>query len=199
MSPESNARSPAGARRARRGDAERNRAALLAVARRVFEERGPAASLDEIARRAGLANATLYRHFPTRADLIVAAYAEEVTELSTLSARLLDDRDPSLALAAWLRAFVRHVATKRDLALALPDDPAGRRGALFTAWHATMHTATEELLARARAAGAVRPETRADDLLALATGIALSGLPDDRLDRLLLLARRGYATRSAAD
>jgi AcrR family transcriptional regulator len=200
MSPESNPPPPAaGAPRARRVDAERNRAALLTAARRVFDERGPDAPLDDIARNAGLANATLYRHFTTRAELIVAVYAEEVAELGALAERLLDASDPDQALADWLRAFVRHVAAKRDLALALPEKPDGQRGALFAAWHATMHAGAERLLERARAAGAVRSEIRAADLLALATGIALTGLPDDRLALLLGLVRHGYATPSGAD
>jgi AcrR family transcriptional regulator len=194
MSPESNSKRPVRVSRARRADAERNRAALIAAAGRLFDERGPGVSLDEIARRAGVANATLYRHFATRAELILAVYADEVAGLDELSEQLLDAGDPDQALTDWLRAFVRHVTQKRDLALALPDEPDGRRGALFADWHATMRTAVERLLARARSAGSVRTEIRAGDLLALATGIALTGLPDERLELLLALARSGYAT-----
>jgi AcrR family transcriptional regulator len=198
MSPERDVRAPAAASRQRRADAERNHGALLAAARRVFEQRGPDAPLDEIARSAGLANATLYRHFTTRADLIVAVYAEEVAELGAFAERLLDANDPGQALGDWLRAFVRHVVTKRDLALALPDEPDRPRGALFADWHATMHAAAEALLERARSAGAVRPHVHVGDLLALATAIAGTGLPEDRLDRLLQLARSGYV-RSRID
>jgi AcrR family transcriptional regulator len=193
MSPERNPRSPAAGSRAPRADAERNRAALIAAARHVFEHHGPAARLDEIARTAGVANATLYRHFATRADLIVAVYAEEVAELDASARRLRDADDPAQALTDWLLAFVRHVATKRDLALALPDQPDGRRGALFDDWHAAMLAGAEGLLERARAANAVRSDIGAADLLALAAGIALTGLPNDRLEGLLGLARHGYA------
>jgi AcrR family transcriptional regulator len=198
MSPESNARGSSVVSRARRADAERNRDALIAAAERLFDERGPDAPLDEIAKRAGVANATLYRHFATRAELILAVYAEEVAELAELAERLRGADDPGEALTDWLRAFVRHVAEKRGLALALPDEPDRRRGALFADWHATMHTAAERLLKRALAAGTVRGEIRAADLLALATGIAMTGLPQNRLEALLALARHGYASPSSA-
>jgi AcrR family transcriptional regulator len=197
MSPESNRQRSGGVSRARRADAERNRAALLAAADRLFDEHGPEVPLDEIARTAGVANATLYRHFATRAELILAVYAEEVAGLGELAEQLLDADDPERALTDWLRAFVRHVADKRDLALALPDERDGRRGALFADWHAIMHASAERLLERARSARTVRAEIRAGDLLALATGIAMTGLPDDRLERLLALARNGYGTATA--
>jgi AcrR family transcriptional regulator len=194
MSPESNARRASTGLRARRADAARNRARLIVAAANLFDERGPEASLDEIAKRACVANATLYRHFATRAELILAVYAEEVTELAGLAEQLRSASDPGQALTDWLRAFVRHVTEKRDLALALPDNLDGRRGVLFADWHATMHTAADRLLKRARTAGTVRRDVRAADLLALATGIAMTGLPESRLDALLALARHGYAT-----
>jgi hypothetical protein len=124
----------------------------------------------------------------------VAVYAEEVDELSELSERLLDSPDPAQGLTEWLRAFVQHVATKRDLALALPDEPDSGRGELFAGWHATMHRAASLLIARAQDAHAIRSEVTATDLLALATGIALTGLPAARLEMLLALARDGYGS-----
>jgi AcrR family transcriptional regulator len=196
MSPESTTGRPAGRSRARRADAEQNRTALLAAARHLFDEHGPDVPLDEVARQAGVANATLYRHFATRAELILAVYAGEVAGLGDLAGRLLKAPDPDQALTDWLRAFAQHVATKRELALALPDGPGDRRGALFADWHATMHTACERLLGRARDAGVVRPEVHATDLLALVSGIATTGLPGDRIDVLLALIRSGYARPS---
>jgi AcrR family transcriptional regulator len=162
-----------------------------------LDEHGPHVPLDEIAKAAEVANATLYRHFPTRADLIVAVYAEEVGALSDLSEQLLNRPDPGQALADWLRAFVQHVVTKRDLALALPDAPGDKRGALFADWHATMRDAAARLLTRAQADGTVRSDLRTDDLLALATGIALTGLPTPRLKKLLELIRHGYSPDDA--
>jgi len=195
MSPERTAERPAGRSRVRRADAEQNRAALLAAARYLLDERGPDVPLDEVARRAGVANATLYRHFATRAELILAVYAGEVAELSDVAGRLLQASDPDRALTDWLRAFAHHVATKRELALALPDGPDDRRGTLFADWHAAMHTACERLLGRAHAAGCVRPGVQASDLLTLVSGIATTGLPADRIEALLSLIRSGYAAR----
>jgi AcrR family transcriptional regulator len=198
MSPEGNPRRTGDEPRARRADAERNRAALISAAARLFDERGPEVPLDEIAKRAGVANATLYRHFATRAELILVVYAEEVDELGALADRLRGADDPGRALTDWLRAFVRHVAEKRDLALALPDDPNVRSSELFADWHATMNAAAERLLERAQDAGTVRSETRASELLALAAAIAASGLPNDRLELLLALARHGYERPSSS-
>jgi AcrR family transcriptional regulator len=189
MSPESQ---PVSRVRSRRVDAERNRDAILAAAKRLFDERGTDVPLDEVAKTAEIANATLYRHFATRADLLVAVYAEEVVELDELSRRLIDHTDPGQAFTDWLRAFVHHVATKRDLALAIPDEPGSERSTRFAEWHGTMRTAAERLLTRAQEAGAVRPELTVAELLAVASGIALTGRTPPGLDAMLDLIRHGY-------
>jgi len=193
MSPENQ---PAihGRSRPRRADAERNREAILTAAKRLFNERGADVAIDEVARTAEVANATLYRHFATRADLLVAVYAEEVIELDELSRRMMDRTDPDQAFADWLRAFVHHVATKRDLALAIPDKPGGERSQRFADWHSTMLTSAQRLLTRAQADQAVRPELTVTDLLALASGIALTSRSPARLDAMLDLIRDGYCS-----
>jgi AcrR family transcriptional regulator len=111
--------------RPRRADARRNYERVLAAAKELFGELGVTAPLDEIARRAGVGNATMYRHFPTRRELVIAVYAGEVSTLCELgqSIALLADSSPVDALFRWLRAFIIHVATKRELP---PDDTAGR-------------------------------------------------------------------------
>jgi AcrR family transcriptional regulator len=177
--------------RRRRADARRNAELLLAAAKDVFDEHGVDAPLDDIARRAGVGNATMYRHFPARRDLIVAVYAEEVTQLCDRGAALLGDRAPGEALFGWLQAFVAHVASKRALALAIPDDQGGRRSGLFAGWHTAMHATASALLTRAQQAGAVRADLEGTDLLALATAIALTGADPGRTERLLDLVRRG--------
>jgi AcrR family transcriptional regulator len=194
MSPENKSERSAKPIRAPRVDGKRNRTALIAAARELFARSGPDVAMDEIARSAGVANATLYRHFRTRAELIIAVYAGEVAELEDLAHRLRDARDAEQALARWLEAFVRHVRDKRSLALALPDEPTDTRGALFANWHNTMSAAAEELLARAQARGTARSDVTASDLLALAAGIALTGLDEDRVPFLLNLVRHGYVT-----
>lgn len=181
----------------RRADARRNRERLLAAAKVVFDEQGTDAPLDEIARRARVGNATMYRHFPTRRDFLVAAYADEVAELCARGEAALRDDPPGEALFGWIRAFIAHVAVKGELALAVPDD-GGRRSELFDRWHDAMRSTASALLARAQQAGAVRAEVRAADLLALASGIALAGADARQIERLVALVRRGTDTPGAA-
>ncbi|WP_086844031.1 TetR/AcrR family transcriptional regulator [Amycolatopsis kentuckyensis] len=176
--------------RARRSDARDNHALLLAAARAVFAEDGPDAPLDRIARRAGIGNATMYRHFPSRRELVIAVYADEVASL-TSHARL-DAADPGAALFAWLALFVEHVRDKRDLALSLTT-PAGDHETLFARWHETMNETAAALVARAKSANAVTPDTDPLDLLLLATGIALTDVPA-HTPRLLALVRRAVST-----
>jgi AcrR family transcriptional regulator len=177
--------------RRQRADAQRNTELLLTAAKDVFDEHGVDAPLDDVARRAGVGNATLYRHFPTRRELIVAVYAEEVTALCDRGQALLHDRAPREALFDWLQAFIAHVASKRALALAIPNDQGGQRSALFAGWHTAMHATAAALLTRAQRAGTVRADLEVADLLALATAIALTAADTRRTDRLLDLVRRG--------
>jgi AcrR family transcriptional regulator len=177
--------------RPRRADARRNYELLLSAAKEVFDEHGADAPLDDIARRAGVGNATMYRHFPTRRELIIAVYADEVGALCALGESLLTEPDAGAALFGWLRAFVAHVATKRELVLALADDRAGQRSAMVRDWHQAMHSTASTLLTRAQLSGAVRGDVVVPDLLALANGIALTGPDTDQLDRLLDLVRHG--------
>ncbi|RKS73487.1 TetR family transcriptional regulator [Actinomadura pelletieri DSM 43383] len=176
---------------ARRADAARNAGLLVAAARELFDEHGPEVALDEVARRAGVGNATLYRHFPTRGDLLVAVYADEVDTLCGRGAALLDDPAPVEALFGWLDDFVAHVATKRDLALAGTAGAAGRRSALFGGWHEAMRATAGRLLERARGEGGVRAEVGVDDLLALAGAAAVAGHGPDHARALLALMRHG--------
>src|SRR6266496_5754794 len=99
---------------AMRADARRNRARLLAAGREVFTEVGADAPLEEIARRADVGIGTLYRHFPTRRDLLQAVYVEEVEALAA-SAVDFADLPPWDALVAWLRRFVAYALAKRAL------------------------------------------------------------------------------------
>lgn len=181
--------------RPRRADAQRNRDLLLAAARDVFGEHGPNAPLDEVARRAGIGNATMYRHFPDRRELLIAVYADEVAALCAQGDALLEDQSPEDALFAWLRAFIAHVAAKRDLALAIPSDQGGQRTALFDRWHTAMRSTTSRLLIRAQSDGAVSADLNAADLLAAASGIAVTTGGTDQAERCLALLRYGTAPR----
>jgi AcrR family transcriptional regulator len=171
---------------------------LLAAAAEVFGERGAAAPLDLVARRAGVGNATLYRHFPTRGDLIAAVYADEVSALCAHGEALLASPSPGDALFAWLGEFVAHVATKRDLALAIGNDRPDADPSPFADWHRSMHAAGAALLTRAQQSGDVHADVDPSDLLALANAIALSAAAADRRETLLRLVRVGVATVATA-
>ena len=99
-----------------RADGLRNRERLIDVAKLAFAEIGPNVSLEEIARRAEVGIGTLYRHFPTRDDIIAAVYRREVTQLADAAKRLLETRPAGEALHEWLRLFVDYIATKKVIA-----------------------------------------------------------------------------------
>ncbi|OLR93611.1 TetR family transcriptional regulator [Actinokineospora bangkokensis] len=112
-------------REPRRADARRNKEALLRAAASVFVEAGVQAPIRDIAARAGVGTATIYRHFPTRADLIVGVYRHQVEVLAEAGPALLAESATGYAaLARWLEAFVDFVVTKQGLASVLQsDDP----------------------------------------------------------------------------
>lgn len=178
-------------RRARRADAQRNARRLLAAARELFDEQGPDAPLDEVAKRAGLGNATLYRHYPTRADLLIAVYAGEVAELCDHGAALLREPSPGEAFHTWLEAFAVHVATRRTLALAGTESDGERRTALFGRWHTALTSTAERLLARAQRSGDVRADLTVTEVLALANAVASCDTDPARVRRLLSIVRHG--------
>ncbi|MEV4512398.1 helix-turn-helix domain-containing protein [Dactylosporangium sp. NPDC049525] len=180
-------------KRAPRADASRNAARLLAVAREVLAEEGNDVAFDLIARRAGIGNATLYRHFPTRADLLVAVYADEVDALCRRGTELLDAAEPLDALFAWLDDFVVHVATKRPLALAATEEANALRTSLFSRWHAAITATADALVGRAQPH--LRPDLTATDVLALASGAALA-TDATHARRLVALLRTGLARRT---
>jgi AcrR family transcriptional regulator len=168
-----------------RADAQRNRQRLLDAARAVFDEQGTGAPLDDIARRAGVGNATMYRHFANRRELALAVYADEVDALCARGDALLDADSPADALYTWLLAFVSHVATRRELAVLDADQPGTDVSARYAQWHEAMHRTATALVDRARAAGAVRADVDPGDLLRLTSGIALTGADPHRLLRLV--------------
>src|ERR1700687_6174286 len=102
-----------------RADAVRNRERVLEAAQAVFSAGGPDASLEAVARRAGVGIGTLYRHFPTREALFEAVYRREVQQLGELAEALKSEAAPVDALRRWLRANVEFVATKKGMSAAL--------------------------------------------------------------------------------
>ena len=180
--------------RSLRADAQRNRDKLLAAATRAFAEEGEDVPLEAIATRAGVGIGTLYRHFPTRGDLIEAVYVEEVETLCR-SADDLRDAEPWDALVGWLRGFVAYVATKQVLAEEL--FAANRDAEVFKSCRVAFYGAGEPLLKRAQDAGAVRPDVSIDEVLPMVGGIAKIQTADaDGIDRILSVALDGLRYRT---
>lgn len=180
-----------------RADAERNRTALLAAAREVFGEQGLDASLDEIARRARVGNATLYRRFPSRRDLIAEVFAGQMSDYVDLADQALHEPDPWTAFVGYLSRLFEMQATDRGLAELLVStgfDDDDRLSALRTA----AQRGAEEVIARAQQAGALRPDfTRVDlsILMRANAGVVAHGPFPNAWKRQLALLLDGIATR----
>ncbi len=153
-----------------RADAVRNRERVLEAAKTVFNAGGPEASLEAVAKRAGVGIGTLYRHFPTREDLFEAVYRREVEQLSELAEHLRSAKDPVEALRRWLRSAVEFVATKKGMsaALALTYQSSSELAA-FSMDRLTK--AIGSLLARAVEAGQMRADVSPEDLLRALIGM----------------------------
>lgn len=180
---------------AQRADARRNYDRLLAAANDVFTAHGPDGSLDEIARRAGVGNATLYRHFPTRRDLLVAVCVGEVEALCAHGNRLRANSSATDALIEWLRLYVVHVTSKQGLAAALMTENSD--SAVITASHKAIATTGSALVEAAQAAGTIRTDLNSGDLLKLVNAVAVAAESDapEQADRLLNLVLDGVRRR----
>jgi AcrR family transcriptional regulator len=153
-----------------RADAERNRERILDLAKEVFTRDGAAASLDDIARRSGVGNATLYRHFPTRDALIEAVYRSEVEKLAAAEQRFAATMPPLAALRAWMLLFIDHVESKL-LILPAMNTVAGGSMRLFEGSRSLIHTAFVASVQRAIASGDLRPDTDPNDFVRALVGI----------------------------
>lgn len=177
-----------------RADAVRNRERLITVAIEVFAEHGADASLDDIAKRAGVGPGTLYRHFPTRQALQEAAYREGMESLCARGETFADTMEPGPALAQWLRSFVEHLGTKRGIAAALLST-MDKSDELFVSTHQAIYATGNRLLAAAKAAGKVREDIELAEILKLINGIGLATeqLPDqaEQAHRLLTIVLDG--------
>jgi len=153
-----------------RADAVRNRERVLAAAKAVFSTGGADASLEAVARRAGVGIGTLYRHFPTREALFEAVYRREVEQLSELAEQLKNEADPVDALRKWLRSNVEFVATKKGMMAALALAAYGS-SELFTFSFDRLTKAVGALLQRAVAAGKIRSDIGPEDVLRALVGM----------------------------
>lgn len=156
-----------------RADSERNRERLLLAAAEVFRVGGGQASLEAVARTAGLGIGTLYRHFPTREALFEAAYRREVEQLADLAETLNGEADPVEALRRWMHANIRLIATKKGMltALAVAVDSSSE---LYAYSFQRLTGAIGVLLDRAVAAGAIRGDIGASDLLHSLIGFCMT-------------------------
>jgi AcrR family transcriptional regulator len=180
-----------------RADARRNYERLLTEARGSFAEHGTDASLEDVARRAGVGIGTLYRHFPTRQALLSAVFQEALAALLERSRGLAGAERPCGALVEWLRALITHAGEYRGLSRALMSASHDENSALSQC-SVPLRAAGERLLVRAQQAGHVRPEVSIDDLMQLTNAIALAAeqSPGDPelADRLLTLTLTGLKT-----
>jgi AcrR family transcriptional regulator len=153
-----------------RTDAIRNRERVLEAAKAVFSQGGPEASLEAVARHAGVGIGTLYRHFPTREALYEAVYRREVDQLVELAGQLKTEQTPIEALRGWMRAGVEFMATKKGMAAALA--LAAHSSSELVAYSLDRLTgALGELLRRGVAAGEFRSDIDAEDLLRTLVGM----------------------------
>ncbi|GLZ13901.1 TetR family transcriptional regulator [Actinomadura sp. NBRC 104425] len=169
-----------------RADARRNRARILAAAEEVFAEKGESASTEEVAARAGVAIGTVFRHFPTKRDLLAAIMKELRTRLLAEAAALSAHTDPATAFFDFFAFLVERAARVRTVLGLLDAEGMGiEPGDQIRA----LQQVVGELLEAAQRAGAVRPDVAIDEVMAILTATcqgALHGAWDDDLRRRTL-------------
>lgn len=174
--------------RPHRADAARNFDALLAAARQVFTEYGADVPMEEIARRADVSIATLYRNFPTREQMLENVYLSEVEAVCRYAedAWRLGPRD---GITSWLRRFVEYVATKRAVAVGISHDSD-----VYQACREALYEAGGPLLARAQDAGVLRTDVDIDDVMRFVMAYTLVNFASaEQRDRMLEVAFDGLA------
>ena len=164
---------PKPARRKPRADAQRNRVRVLEAAKQAFTRHGGNASLDEIAKDAGVGAGTLYRHFPTRDALIEAVYRTEVEKLAAAEGKFAASLPPLEALRAWMLLFVDYIEAKHIIAPAL-NTYAGGASKLYESSRAQVSGAIDALVKRAIQSGDIRKDIEPFDLLRALIGVSSS-------------------------
>src|SRR5277367_2736634 len=154
-----------------RADAERNRERIQEVAKEAFARHGANASLDDIAKQAGVGPGTLYRHFPTREELLQSVYRSELEKLAAAEQKFARTMPPIEALRAWLVLFVDAIAAKQLIAPAL-NTLLGDPKKVFESSYAKMHDAIRTLVKRAVESGQIRSDLDSMDLLRALIGVS---------------------------
>jgi len=164
--------------RKQRADAERNRDRILEVAKDAFTQFGAEASLDEIAKQAGVGAGTLYRHFPSREALIEAVYRTEVEKLAAAERSFAETMTPIEALRAWMMLFVDYIGAKKIIAPVL-NTLLGGASAVFESTHDQVWAAIRSLVKRAIKSGDIRKDLDPIDLLRALIGVSnVASTPD---------------------
>ncbi len=161
-----------------RTDAQRNRARILEVAKDAFTRSGADASLDDIAKQAGVGPGTLYRHFPNRDALIEAVYRTEVEKVAAAARTFSESMPPLQALRAWMLLFVDHIAAKHIIAPAL-NSIAGGPSRLYEGSRGAIHGAMDALVQRAIRSGDLRRDLDSSDLLRALIGVSFTPFGPD--------------------
>jgi len=180
-----------------RADARRNRELLVAAAKDVFSSQGAGASMEAIAKRAGVGVGTLYRHFPNRLDLVEAVYQTDVHELWESAQQVSAELEPWPAVEAFFEAFQRYAKTKQALMAELhqafeknPDMKSRARGLIESSF--------DLVIDRAKEAGAVREDITGSDLMQLVSPVCTNGsIGPDQVDRLLGMILDGLRADTA--
>jgi AcrR family transcriptional regulator len=161
-----------------RADAQRNRERILEVAKQAFTRFGANASLDDIAKESGVGPGTLYRHFPTREELLQAVYRSELEKLAGAEQKFAQTMPPIEALRAWLLLFVDGIEAKQLIAPAV-NTLVGDPKKVFEASYAQVHEAIRALVKRAIKSGDIRDDLDPMDLLRALVGVAnVASMPD---------------------
>lgn len=186
-----------GADRRVRADAQRSIDALLDAAMAVFMTTGVDAPVREIAERAGVGVGTVYRHFPSRADLVAAVFRHEIDACADQAPILAEEHPPGEALARWMQRYAAFIGTKRGLASALSSgDPAFDN--LPEYFHSRLLPALGSLLSAATEAGEVRADVGADDLLGAVASVCMQARAEksDHARRMVALLVDGLRYRA---
>jgi AcrR family transcriptional regulator len=161
-----------------RADALRNRERILEIAKQAFSQFGAQASLDDIAREAAVGPGTLYRHFPTREELLQAVYRSEVEKIAAAARELAETLPPVEALRAWMFLFIDYIAAKQIIAPVL-NELVGDPKKIFEASYHQVWEAIRLLVNRAIKSGDIRADLDPIDLLRALIGVAhVSSSPD---------------------
>ncbi len=153
-----------------RQDAQENRERILAAAEVVFGSHGPAGSTEEVARRAGVGIATVFRHFPTKDELIAAALLRHFDALNVRAQELITGADPGAAWRSLVRSMIQTGATKLTL-LSMLTEHEGLHTEVVAA-SGRLKAAVSDMLRRAQEAGEVRPTVTVEEVYLLIRGLA---------------------------